>query len=83
VENQTTGVVLNQTGPLNAPFLENDESCAAGGLSQLPPNTSLFVGASLGAPDLAGQTIRFEMHLCTQDNLAGECHNLPIIFVVP
>ncbi len=67
----------------NAPFMNTDTTCTPGGVSALAPGSALFVGGSLGAANLSGQTVRVELRLCTQDNLAGQCEPLAVEFVVP
>jgi len=83
VTNLGSNTVLFGPATNNTPFVNNDTTCTPAGITALDPGTALFVGGSLGAANLSGQTVRVELTLCTQDDLAGQCEPLVVEFVVP
>ena len=58
LQDLSTGAVLLGPWVSNAPFMDTDRTCAAGGLDQLNSGHTGYIGNSLGGSNLKGHTIR-------------------------
>lgn len=83
VTDLASGTILYGPVTNNTPFMNTDQSCTAVGNETLPAGNRLFVGGSLGAPNLSGHTVRVELNLCTGNGLGGQCYASAVEFVVP
>lgn len=73
------------SGPFysDAPFMTTDKTCVSGGLENLAPGNTLYLGNSLGSKGLQGHKIRTTIILCTSNGLAGTCYEKVVDFVMP
>jgi len=71
-------------GPLSnsAPFLADSNDCPPAG-STLNVNNSAFIAVSIGAAPPSGHTARFQVMLCTENGLGGDCKTHSVEFTIP
>lgn len=70
------------SGNSNTPFLANSGGCPPGA-SVLDPGDNAYVAVSIGAAPPSGHKAKFNLQLCTEDGLNGDCVSRSITFTIP
>jgi hypothetical protein len=84
-----TGVITNldtsvsvYLPPMNSPFVENPNSCAAGNVSDADPGETYYFMVNVGAAT-SGDQFQITTSFCTEDGLGGDCLDKTKNYTVP
>ncbi len=81
IENITVEQVVMTSGTVNTPYMTSDRKCVAN-RERLNPGEIGYLGGSLKDTQ-SGQFVRTTIFLCTKDDLAGQCYQEIVDFVMP
>jgi hypothetical protein len=74
--------VLYGPGTSSVPFMANANDCPPGA-SAVNPGDSAFIAVSIGAAPTSGHDARFELTLCTENGMGGDCVTHSSDFTIP
>lgn len=68
--------------PMNSPFVEDPNSCAAGNVSDADPGETYYFLVNLGSAS-SGDRFQITTSFCTEDGLGGDCLDKTKNYTVP
>ncbi len=80
--NLNTNLVIFGPFASDGPFMGAANECPPGGDSARP-NTTRYLGGSLGPNQVSGHRIRADIKICSQDFLTGDCASDSVEFTIP